>query len=151
MMKPLVALITLLYTILLIYWMFIGFGRSQHLSGGYHYNLVPLKTIKMYMEYADKFNVRNWLVNVVGNVAVFVPFGITLPYIFRCRLLSMLMITVMGLVILESLQLTLRRGTFDVDDVLLNTLGVMVGFFIYRFGGLNGQRRRKRNVQSDSF
>ncbi|GGD55807.1 VanZ family protein [Paenibacillus nasutitermitis] len=148
-MKLFVALITLAYTVLLLYWMFIGFGRSQYQAGEYHYNLVPLTTIRMYVQYADHFNVRNWLVNVVGNVAVFVPFGVWLPFLFRIRFFPLLFLFVVGLFALESLQLLLRRGTFDVDDVLLNTIGIIAGYLLYTAGrklGLFGHRRHGKHV-----
>lgn len=138
-MRPFIAIITVLYTGLLIYWMFFGFGRSQAHTDAYHYNIVPLQTLKMYLLHADHFSMRYWLINVVGNVAVFVPFGIALPYLLKLRLMRFLVIFMSALVTLELLQLVLHRGSFDIDDVLLNTIGAMMGYMSYRLGALLGR------------
>ncbi|WP_236344257.1 VanZ family protein [Paenibacillus plantiphilus] len=138
-MKPLVAIITILYTGLLIYWMFIGFGRSQVSMDVYQYNVIPFETLKMYFLHADHFSLRNWLVNVVGNVAVFVPFGVALPYLLRIKLVRFTMMFISVLFMLELLQLLLHRGSFDIDDVLLNTIGAIIGYMIYRLGALLGR------------
>ncbi|MBW7476939.1 VanZ family protein [Paenibacillus oenotherae] len=138
-MKPLIFIITILYTGLLIYWMFIGFGRSHTRIDAYQYNIIPLQTLKMYVLYADHFSLRNWLVNMVGNVAVFVPFGIALPYLFRLKLMRFMILFIAALFMLELLQLVLHRGSFDIDDVLLNTLGAIMGYIIYRLGILLGR------------
>lgn len=105
----------------------------------YHYNIVPLQTLKMYFLHADHFSMRYWLINVVGNVAVFVPFGIALPYLLKLRLMRFLVIFMVALVTLELLQLVLHRGSFDIDDVLLNTIGAMMGYMSYRLGALLGR------------
>ena len=86
-MRKLAAIITIAYTLLLFYWMFVGFGRSHRIDMGYSYNVIPFHTLKMYMFHADHFNVRTWFINVVGNVAVFVPFGIAVPYLSNMRLM----------------------------------------------------------------
>ena len=110
--------------------MFIGFGRSQRIDMGYSYNIVPFQTLKMYFQHADHFNPRTWLINIVGNVAVFVPFGIAIPFLFRIRFIRFTLLFIVILFLLEFLQLALRRGSFDIDDVLLNTVGAVIGFLM---------------------
>lgn len=130
-MKKLAAIITIAYTLILFYWMFVGFGRSNRINMGYNYNVIPFHTLKMYMNYADHFNLRTWFINVVGNVAVFVPFGIAVPYLLGMRLIRFTLSFIAALFVIEFLQLVLRRGSFDIDDVLLNTIGAIIGYFIY--------------------
>ncbi|WP_165822389.1 VanZ family protein [Paenibacillus montanisoli] len=132
MMKKLIGLITFIYLMLLFYWMFIGFGRSAGHWSGYRYNLVPFRTIRLYFDHADSFNAVYWLVNIVGNVAVFVPFGLAIPYLYRIRFIRFTLLCIVALVTLELLQLLLHRGSFDIDDVLLNTVGALLGAVIYR-------------------
>ncbi|WP_308634641.1 VanZ family protein [Paenibacillus silvisoli] len=132
MMKKLVGLITLSYLLMLLYWMFIGFGRSTGHWSGYRYNLVPFRTIRLYFDHADSFNAVYWLVNIVGNVAVFVPFGLAIPYLYRVRLIRFTLLCIAALMTLELLQLVLHRGSFDIDDVILNTLGALLGVVLYR-------------------
>ncbi len=76
--------------------------------------------------------------NIILNIAMFIPFGILLPIIFnRFRVVSnILKLTVLMSVLIEVIQLILRRGIFETSDVIHNTMGGLIGFgffcFIYR-------------------
>ena len=87
------------------------------------------------------------LLNIVGNVAAFVPFGIFLPvFSTRCRKFWFTAYYSFELSLLvELLQLVAKVGSFDVDDLLLNTLGGIIGFFVYWLGKriLWGNKREK--------
>ncbi|REE84398.1 VanZ like protein [Paenibacillus taihuensis] len=131
-MKKLYALIIIGYTLLLFYWMFIGFGRSAVHPSEYRYNVIPLQTVRLYFEHADSFDAKYWLVNMVGNVAVFMPFGLVLPYLLGLRFIRFSLLFISALFVLELLQLVLHRGSFDIDDVILNTIGAWLGYILYR-------------------
>lgn len=131
-MKKLYALIITGYALLLFYWMFIGFGRSTGHTTEYRYNIIPLQTVRLYFEHADSFDVKYWIVNMVGNVAVFMPFGLVLPYLLGMRFIRFSLLFIASLFILELLQLLLRRGSFDIDDIILNTIGAWLGYILYR-------------------
>ena len=76
---------------------------------------------------------RDLLVNVIGNAAMFVPTGILLPVVFR-RLdrFPKVLLAGAGLSLcIELLQLPFSVRASDVDDLILNTLGVIVGYGIY--------------------
>lgn len=128
-----ISVVVTVYSCSLIYWMFIGFGRSDHHSNEYRYNLIPFETIRRYIKYYDHFNNLTWVINLFGNVGVFIPFGMLLPLIIvRFRSLPKLLLgTLIVLIMLEFLQMILRVGSFDVDDILLNMIGVSVGFVFY--------------------
>lgn len=96
---------------------------------GYMYNLTPFSTIKHFIQ-IDKFNTETWIINLIGNIGVFVPFRILIPLVFRTRLLKTLIIALLGLFILETTQLITMKGSFDVDDFILNISGVIVGYVI---------------------
>ena len=70
---------------------------------------------------------------VVGNIAWFVPFGFLLPMIWQ-KLKSFYIIPLGFLLalIIESSQLALNKGMFEIDDLVLNTAGCAVGCFIYK-------------------
>ncbi|MCM3699359.1 VanZ family protein [Paenibacillus macerans] len=124
------ALILLIgYSLLLIYWMLFGFGRAT--QNTYMYNLKPLSTIRLYLRSYD-FMSGIWLINLVGNIGVFIPFGILLPLVFRGSLRKSWAVFITGVFVLESLQLLLKRGSFDVDDFILNALGFGLGLGIYK-------------------
>lgn len=124
------------YLILLCYFLFIAerMGRS-FAERTYHYNLMPFKEIRRFWTYRNTLGYWSVFLNLVGNVVAFLPFGILLPRLFpRCRkfLLTTLFSFEFSLCV-EFIQLVGKVGSFDVDDLLLNTLGGALGFLIYRF------------------
>ena len=94
-------------------------------------NFVPFKTIKMYIKYADRLNSFE---NLAGNILAFVPFGILFP-IIRKRKSGLLDVFANALVLvlgIEVFQLFSAFGAFDVDDILLNCCGAILGWILYR-------------------
>ncbi|WP_342417444.1 VanZ family protein [Paenibacillus sp. FSL R10-2782] len=133
LLRTVAFVVFILYTGLLLYWMFLGFGRTIRPGSPYSYNMVPLDTIGRYLRAAQSLSFRVWGVNLLGNIVVFVPFGILLPIIWVSlrRLGSLLLTVVVALVILEVSQMLLGAGTMDVDDVILNVTGVLFGRVVY--------------------
>jgi glycopeptide antibiotics resistance protein len=109
--------------------MLIGFGRTTHPE--YMYNLIPFETIRAFLQ-IDRFNSDIWIFNLVGNIGVFVPFGLLIPLITKNRLYKSFIIFFSGVLVLETLQLLLRRGSFDIDDFILNSIGFFIGYGFYR-------------------
>ena len=125
----------LLYLALLSYLMFFSedFGRTNT-DRGYAYNLVPFKEISRFVTYYDILGMEALIINLVGNVAAFMPFGFFMPVVSR-RSRGPVRIILLGFgfsLMLETIQLVFRVGSFDVDDLILNTLGAGLGFFCYR-------------------
>ena len=125
----------LLYLALLSYLMFFSedFGRTNP-DRGYAYNLVPFKEISRFVTYYDILGMEALIINLVGNVAAFMPFGFFMPVVSR-RSRGRVRIILLGFgfsLMLETIQLVFRVGSFDVDDLILNTLGAGLGFFCYR-------------------
>ncbi|WP_054026194.1 VanZ family protein [Bacillus sp. FJAT-28004] len=102
-----------------------NFKRTLNLSS----NFVPFKTISGYVFHTSNQNIV--IKNVVGNIIIFIPFGFLLPVIAGKKLNIVQLITFSFLLslCLELIQLFSRIGSFDVDDLLLNTLGAILGFF----------------------
>ncbi|MCZ8521049.1 MULTISPECIES: VanZ family protein [Paenibacillus] len=129
--------ILIAYTALLLYTMFLGFNRPARriYLPDFQYNLVPLRTVGDFVLHAGQHQPLDLIINLFGNVGVFVPFGILLPVLFRrCRRRpAVFAASFLGpLVLLELLQMLLRVGTFDVDDLLLNSIGAAIGYKLYR-------------------
>ena len=125
----------LMYQCLLAYFMFFSesIGRTDT-DRGYAYNLVPLKEITRYFRYYRTLGMPLVLMNIVGIMGAFMPFGFFLPIISR-RSRKWYNTVSFGLIfslILETLQLIFKVGSFDVDDMLLNTVGAGLGFLVYR-------------------
>lgn len=126
------------YLTMLFYFLFFAdsMGRT-YADRVYHYNLVPLKEIKRFWLHRGTLDFWSVILNLFGNVVAFIPFGILLPSLFvKCRkfLLTTLFCFEFSLCV-ELIQLVGKVGCFDVDDILLNTIGGILGFFVYRFLG----------------
>ncbi len=93
-------------------------------------NFIPFKTFKIYIKYADKLNSFE---NLAGNILAFVPFGFLLPLVRKNKsnladIFANALILVVGI---EVFQLFSAFGAFDVDDIILNCLGAVIGYFVY--------------------
>lgn len=73
------------------------------------------------------------LVNIVGNVAMFVPMGVLLPLLFRKlrSARSLLWRVTLISAAIEVLQMPTRVRATDVDDVILNVAGAAIGFVAF--------------------
>lgn len=125
------------YLILLAYFLFFSeyFGRGSHIQGEYAYNLVPIREIKRFIVYRHVVGTQSFLLNVVGNIVGFMPCGFFLPVISRRsrRWFNTVLLSFLFSLCVETLQLVFRVGSFDVDDIILNTLGGLLGYILYRF------------------
>jgi len=96
-------------------------------NAGHAPNYVPFTTIVPYL-----LGFKGWIiagVNLVGNIALLVPIGFLVPFVHRNMTWkkSLALGVVAGLSI-EVMQSVLRVGIFDIDDVILNALGVVIGY-----------------------
>ncbi|MET0242471.1 MAG: VanZ family protein [Flavitalea sp.] len=94
-------------------------------------NMVPFKTILLFIN--SKLSMRDIVGNLLGNILGFVPFGILVPMLFpsRATLKSVMISAFLVSLVFETMQLIAVLGSFDVDDLLLNTLGAALGFYIF--------------------
>ena len=100
-------------------------------DGGSPANFVPFKTIVSYL-LGDKGLIIAGI-NLVGNIAPLVPVGLLVPFIYRSSTWKKALVVATGTgLTLEIMQTILHVGIFDVDDVLLNALGVMIGYWACR-------------------
>ena len=107
----------------------------------YRYNLVPFVEIRRFWIYRKQLGMFALITNLFGNVIGFIPYGFILPVIaHKCR--NGLFIVASGFslsLLVETVQLIAKVGCFDVDDLILNTLGVLLGYL--SFWICNGIRR----------
>lgn len=90
------------------------------------YNLVPFTEMFRY-----KIGSQAFYMNVIGNIAIFIPFGYLIStYIKPKRILPILIVSVISSSTVEFVQLCIGRS-FDVDDIILNSLGAILGFLLY--------------------
>jgi glycopeptide antibiotics resistance protein len=96
-------------------------------DGARNYNLIPFANIKRQLTHISEW----WaLRQILGNIIPFMPFGFLLPLVYR-KINSFGKIFITGLLFIlfiEFFQLFTKVGSFDVDDILLNSLGIMCGY-----------------------
>ncbi len=119
--KELLNLLFIIY-VLLLYKLLTNVETNS--SGGY--NLVPFTEISRY-----KFGSDLFIYNVLGNILLFIPFGYFVSgYIKATKVSHILAVTIISSLTIEVVQLQIGRS-FDVDDIILNVFGGLIGFLIY--------------------
>ena len=125
----------IVYMVFLMYFLFFAeiMGRT-YIDRDYHYNLTPFREIRRFIVYRRTLGWFAVLSNLLGNVLAFVPFGMILPMLTpQCR--NFFHIVLLGFdfsLFVETIQLISKVGSFDVDDLILNTLGAALGYLAYR-------------------
>ena len=129
------GVVFVLYFIVLFYFLFFSekMGRT-YTEREYHYNLVLFKEINRFIQYREILGMRSVMLNIVGNVVAFMPFGTFLPvFVAKGKKFWFTALYSFELsLFVEILQLITKVGSFDVDDLLLNTLGGILGYVLYR-------------------
>ena len=93
-------------------------------SGGL--NLIPFTEILRY-----KFGSQLFIYNVLGNIFIFIPFGLIIAEYIRPKTISIpLVISLIVSTTVEFVQLNIGRS-FDIDDIILNIIGSIIGYLLY--------------------
>ena len=132
----------LLYVVFLIYFLFLAewYGRTG-ISEEYRYNLELFREIKRFIIYREQLGAFAVFANLAGNILIFVPYGFFISVASRERGFFKTLFFSMGLSLcVEIIQLFTRVGSFDVDDILLNTIGGVLGYIVFLI--CNGIRRK---------
>lgn len=127
-------LLFLIYMGIMLYVVFFAEQMGRIAGGDYRYNLVPFLEIKRFFYLiGGKWKWSAWL-NLAGNVLCFVPFGMFLPAVCRWArsVTRTLIVTVTFSMLIETVQLSFKIGIFDVDDLMLNTIGGVAGYCVYK-------------------
>ena len=107
-----------------------------------HMNLRPLRTIHLFSRLlvppVREYLVRIAIRNLLGNILLFTPLGIFLPVLFpplRKFFRTVLSVTFI-IAVIELCQLALMVGSCDIDDLILNVSGAVLGYGLYRLFAL---------------
>ena len=99
---------------------------SQDVSGVHGINITLFKELTRY-EIGSHLFYRN----ILGNIALFAPFGFFSSYYLNLdKKRYIILLTFFISLVIEVIQLQIGRA-FDVDDVILNIIGGLIGYFIY--------------------
>ncbi|AIK35421.1 vanZ like family protein (plasmid) [Bacillus pseudomycoides] len=95
-------------------------------------NYVPFASIN---ELLHHFYFMVPLRNIGGNILLFVPFGILIPMKFKKvnKGFKIVLLGFLSSLTIECIQLWLTFRSFDIDDIILNSFGVYIGFLIYKW------------------
>ena len=133
--KAVMKLLFIIYMCVLVYVVFFAEAMGRTPQDGYVYNLTPLKEIKRFMKYIwdnDALG-RAARLNIFGNIIAFIPFGMYLPYTSESKLgfISTVLYTFSLSLTRELGQLITKVGSCDVDDIILNALGGVIGYILW--------------------
>ncbi|MBP1989828.1 VanZ family protein [Paenibacillus eucommiae] len=111
----------------------LSIGSPDYISRQFHKgNLIPFNEISRTIHDLSSHG----LINLIGNFVIFIPFGILLGLMLRNGKISYIGVFTLSLglsLILESAQALFSIGSFDVDDLILNSSGGLTGFIIFKF------------------
>lgn len=124
-----------IYLIFLSWRMFIyAYSSIYRISSRvYKYNIIPLRTIYSLLTSYSKYGFIVWAYNLFGNIVVFMPLGFLLASLLKKRnsLKTTMFFSFFIILFAESMQLIMKVGVFDVDDIILNLTGCFIGHFVY--------------------
>jgi Glycopeptide antibiotics resistance protein len=128
------SVLLVLYLLGLIYFLFFAENYGRTISREeYQYNLRPFKEIMRFIKYREELGMLAFASNIFGNVLGFIPLGLIFPIINKKarNFFFIAMISFEFSLLIETVQLVFKVGSFDVDDLILNTLGGMLGYLLF--------------------
>lgn len=89
-------------------------------------NFIPFKEMFRY-----EFGTTLFFRNVVGNMIMFMPYGFFVSYFLKLdKVFTMFILSLLTSLTIEFTQLQIGR-VFDIDDIMLNVIGAIIGYFGY--------------------
>ena len=118
--------IIFIYYIILLFNMVI-FARYNTINS---YNLIPFKSI---IEIFNNCNIYSIIINIFGNLLIFMPLEYFIIELFKVnKFILNFSISFIIILIIEIMQYVFKVGVFDIDDLILCTLGMMLFYVIYK-------------------
>jgi len=145
MAKPrkLIFTLTVLYTFVILFFMFFAFGRTdakEHTSG-YTFIFLPDSFFKM-PALSDLLHPALMDLVDLGNIAAFIPFGLLIPLLYRMTFIRFITLFFASILVLETIQALTFLGSFDTNDAIQNSVGAAIGFGAYKLGFRSRHVRR---------
>ena len=117
------------------------FGRAGYVDGipysqQMKANLIPFRTLKLFFRLLSHHRpalVRAAIINLAGNVIMFIPLGLFLPLVFPKlrKVWRTLLCVALIISTVELAQLFTLVGSCDIDDLILNLCGASLGYLLY--------------------
>lgn len=127
--RKLILSITMVYTILILYFMFFAFGRADIGEQASSYTFIFLPDSFFRLPNLSAL-LHPTLMDIVdlGNIAAFIPFGLLIPLLYRISFIRFMTWFILSVLSIETIQALTLLGSFDVNDVIQNLVGAAVGF-----------------------
>ena len=146
--RTLLSVAFVIYCVILLYILFLSRGFRTHYPYFQYFkfftNFVPFKTIVEYINIFGKGFQFLSVLNLLGNFVLFMPMGMLLPCLFKGldRFWKVTLYVLIIVVAVEVLQFVLRAGVIDIDDVIFNLCGAMIGYGIIKIPFINKLLKR---------
>lgn len=95
-------------------------------------NVMPFYTIISYLSGSQNVPPIVVLSNIFGNIILFVPFGIYFQILYKRKIRNNMLIIFLITMFVEMFQFIFGLGAIDVDDIILNCSGGLVGILVYK-------------------
>ncbi len=139
---PLWRFLFVVYVALLLWLLF---DRSSEWSSDLSYadqlrsnmNLIPFYTIGNYWQVVKQMAFTplfyHCVINLGGNIFLFIPVGYLLPRLWPClrKFFPFLLTCTLAITLVELLQLVTLLGSLDIDDLILNLFGMLLGYLFF--------------------
>ena len=118
-------------------------------------NLQPLKTILYIIQSTieQTMNIDIAVRNLFLPIIAFIPIGAYIHHIIGIKkgIIFTLLIGTIFVLSIECLQIIFRRGTFDIDDIILGLIGIMLGICILKLATSKLTQSKHRNMNNGEF
>lgn len=125
------------YILFILYFFFLGYllfirGINYQDTEFLTVNFIPLSTMKRYFGLLVIGEYRDFIINIIGNIVVFIPVGFfVISRMFKKRIVILIVMTLGIPIIIEMIQYLFSVGIMDIDDVILNVLGILIGYLVF--------------------
>ena len=138
--RKLWMLLFILYCLCMLHLLFFrpGYDPALPYARQLKYNLIPFETIVLFLRALNhsSMGTRNHaVINLAGNVIMFIPLGFLLAALWKPLRKAGKIVSATFLIMfpVELLQMLTLVGSFDTDDLLLNIVGSLLGYLLFRF------------------
>ncbi|MDV7750018.1 VanZ family protein [Enterococcus faecium] len=115
--------------VLSVYMILVMTVLSRFDYGEYAHRILPFASYVLYA----KTRSSALLIDIIENILLFMPLGISMALIGRTKLRYLIAISVAFSLFIEVIQLITRRGWFESDDIMHNLLGFLIGYTVMTF------------------
>ena len=143
--KRIIKILFIIYCITLFFILFLYGARTGNqfnlkVFSKEHFekiNLIPFKTLLGFIDRINNSTINTSIVvqNVLANLLMFIPMGMALPVLFKDKfnkLWKILIFIICFIFIVEIIQFLTFCGSADIDDLILNTIGGIIGYGIIK-------------------